>query len=144
MNALYTKPGRLSEVLALIQVLSLDEHAHRSLDGLETELQGKPCSSKDWDALAREHPEFFRVSESEHGISLVARHVLPREHERRPQLSAEFTSVLLQTAITLHGHEVQAKEWWKSVVPVIATLGSAFVASATTLFALWLNGWCKP
>lgn len=38
--------GPLGDVLALIQVLALDEHAHRSEDGLSSELQGKPRSAR--------------------------------------------------------------------------------------------------
>lgn len=138
MKTLYTKAGRLSEVLALIQVLALDEHAHRSLGGMERELQGKPISSGSWAELASEHPEFFRVAgESKQGMSLVARHVLPHVNEGRPPLSPEFTSTLLQTAITLHTQEVQAKEWWTSLIP----LGAALIGSLTTLATLWLSGW---
>jgi len=40
----YLVPGRLQDVMALIQVLGLDEHAHRSEDGLQSELQGTPSS----------------------------------------------------------------------------------------------------
>jgi len=138
---MYTKPGRLSDVLALIQVLALDEHTHRSSSGLEGEVQGKPSSSESWTALAREQPEFFRVDPRvEHGVSLVARHVLPREEGKpRAALSPEFTATLLQTAITLHDRQIQAEEWWKSLMP----LGAALIGSATTLFTLWLSGWCK-
>ena len=39
---IYAIPGRLSDVLALIQVLALDADAHRSLSGIEKELQGNP------------------------------------------------------------------------------------------------------
>src|SRR5258708_26532435 len=41
----YLTGERLSDVLALIQVLAIDEHPHRSEDGLATELQGKPRSA---------------------------------------------------------------------------------------------------
>ena len=35
----YTKPGRLQDVLSLIQVLALDEYTRRTKDGIEKELQ---------------------------------------------------------------------------------------------------------
>ena len=35
----YAKQNRLSDVMALIQVLGIDEHAHRSESGLVEELQ---------------------------------------------------------------------------------------------------------
>lgn len=141
----YTKSGRLSEVLALIQVLALDRDTHRSENGMSTELGGPPDSAKGWFALAAEHPEFFRVNiQSEHGLSLAARHVLPHDRgEPRPTLSPEFTAALLQTAITLHDRQVQDADWWKTLIPLIAAIIAAIIASGTTLFALWLNGWCK-
>src|SRR5258707_10868861 len=93
----YLIPGRLGDVLALIQVLALDEHAHRSEDGLLSELQGKPRSASSWPTIAQVHPEFFRVTpEGEHRVSLVARHVTPRAGGVRPALSPDYTSKLLQ------------------------------------------------
>lgn len=145
----YTKGGRLSDVLALIQVLALDEHTHRSAEGLDQELQQGPSSSGSWFTIGREHPEFFRVVTSpaskEPHISLVARHVLPHEEgKHRPTLSPDFTASLLNTAITLHDHQVQEKEWWKSLIPLISAFIGAAAATATTLLTLWLDGWCRP
>jgi hypothetical protein len=58
----YLAEGRLADVLALIQVLALDEHAHHSKDGLASKLQGPPRSAENWPQVAKRHPEFFRVS----------------------------------------------------------------------------------
>lgn len=141
----YTTVGRLSDVLALIQVLALDEDTHRSEDGITKELQGPPRSCSKWYALASEHPEFFRVNpESEHGLSLAARHVLPRaENAHRPQLSSEFTAMLLQTAINLHDRQIARREWWKSWIPVVSAILAGLIGAASTLLTLYLNGWCK-
>jgi hypothetical protein len=49
----YSDPNRLADVMALIQVLALDEHAHRSEDGLQKELQGLPRSVKTWKEVAQ-------------------------------------------------------------------------------------------
>jgi hypothetical protein len=38
----YLADGRLADVLALIQVLALDSAAHRSEEGIASELQGAP------------------------------------------------------------------------------------------------------
>jgi len=141
----YTKPGRLSDVLALIQVLALDEHSHRSDPGVKQELQGNPSSSDSWITLAKEHPEFFRVKvEGEHVLALVARHVMPRNPAGIQAMPDELTHTLLKTAIDLHDRQVAAAEWWKNWIPVASALAGALIASATTLFVLWLNGWCKP
>lgn len=145
MNAPYTKSGRLSDILALIQVLALDKYAHRSEAGVTDELQRMPSSSSSWVTLAREHPEFFRVrTKGEHVLSLVARHVTPENASEIRELNPELVQKLLGTAIDLHDRQIQAKEWWKSWIPLIAALLAALVATATTLLTLWLNGWCKP
>ena len=145
MSEPYTKPSRLQDVLALIQVLALDRHTYRSESGLAEELQGKPGSAESWIALAREHPEFFRVrQQGEHVLSLVARHVTPKDEQGERELPPELIHKLLQTAIDLHDRQVQAKERWKSFIPLIAALIAALIGSGTTLFTLWLNGWCKP
>jgi len=66
---------RLQDVLALIQVLGLNEHSHRSDEGLVEELSGAPRSEASWIAAAEDHPEFFRVrAAGEHRVSLVALH----------------------------------------------------------------------
>jgi hypothetical protein len=41
----YTKPGRLADVLALIQVLAFDPHAHRSEPGIIERELGHPSST---------------------------------------------------------------------------------------------------
>ena len=72
----YATPERLSDVMALIQVLALDKDAHRSESGLKGELQVLPRSAPTWTEVAQGHPEFFRVQTGrDHPISLVLRHV---------------------------------------------------------------------
>src|ERR1035438_1630867 len=83
----YLIADRLSDVMALIQVLALDQNTHRSEEGLNAELQGPPSSAPTWRELAKEHPEFFRVrKEGKNVVSLLARHVLPEVNGGRPQL----------------------------------------------------------
>src|SRR5574340_832194 len=88
----YLMRGRLADVLALIQVLALDEHAHRCDDGLNSELQGSPRSADSWPAIAEQHPEFFRVAPSgTNRVSLVARHVRAPTGVTRPILASDYT-----------------------------------------------------
>src|SRR6266568_6340760 len=109
----YLVPGRLADVLALIQVLALDEHSHRSEDGLRRELQGIPQSAETWAPVAQSHPEFFRFRpEGEHRISLVARHVLPKNEAGLRALPPEFAGRLLDAAIDLHDRQVKLAERW--------------------------------
>jgi hypothetical protein len=138
----YTKRDRLADVLALIQVLALDHAAHRSegavgQGGIADELQGPPRSAETWFALAGEHPEFFRVNPgSEHGLSLAARHVLPRDKDQtKPTLSPEFTSTLLQTAITLHDRQVSRADFWKSLLPSLIA-GALAITSGVSVALL--------
>jgi hypothetical protein len=136
----YTKPGRLADVLALIQVLALDPDTGRSEDGMAKELQGQPGSAAKWFELAKEHHEFFRVAAREHGLSLVARYVLPKEGDKRPPLSPDFVGALLQTAITIHDRQIQASEWWKSLIPLWSALIGGILVSVPTLITIYLKG----
>ena len=115
----YTRPGRLGDVLALIQVLVFDPDTHRSESGIIEKELGQPTSSKEgWVALAKEHPEIFRVSdEAKHPLSLVARHVQPSDPtKKRPPLSPEFTQTLINTAIELYDRQRDAAARRKHVV----------------------------
>lgn len=116
----YSRPDRLADVLALIQVLALDRYAHRSESGLQKELQGPPRSSDTWSTIALEHPEFFRVEKDrELPISLVARHVAPVEGGERREIDANFIGKLLEAAIDLHDREVSRGAIWRSALPTL-------------------------
>ncbi len=134
----YTKPGRLADVLALIQALALDEATHRSETGVTSELQAPPRSATKWFMLAEEHPEFFRVNpDKKHGLSLVARHVLPHsEDQPRPSLEPDFVSTLLQTAITLHDSQVRASDRSKYLIPFGSVILSGLLVVLSTFVTL--------
>jgi hypothetical protein len=137
----YTKPGRLSDVLALIQVLALDEHSHRSEPGVKQELQGNPSSSDSWVTLAKEHPEFFRVkAEGEHVLALIARHVMPKSPAGIREMPDELTYSLLKTAIDLHDRQVSVAEKWKNFVPLWAALIGGIFGTLSVLITLWFKG----
>jgi hypothetical protein len=131
----YTKRGRLADVLALIQVLSLDEATRRSEEGIQRELKGVPTSATDWSTVAKEHREFFRLNpNSQSPISLVARYVLPHEEEeRRPPLDPAFVTVLIRTAINIHDRQVRESEGWKSYLPLWSALIGGVFATLSTL-----------
>lgn len=135
----YTKVGRLSDVLALIQVLGLDPYTHRSEKRLLTELQGKPVSASTWMDVASEHPEFFRVSESaENPISLIARHVLPRDEEgRKPKLKPEELNAMFSIALGLHERQRQMVDSWKRWLPPL--IASAITGAASVLAVLFAS-----
>lgn len=135
----YTNPNRLADVMALIQVLALHKYGERSDKGLKDEMQGSPRSGSTWKEIAQQHPEFFRVNEEVRlGVSLVARYVLPKEEGKR-ELSPDFISTLLQTAINLHDRQMDRAYHWKIYVPIIV----AITAGAFTLFGILLKSWLQ-
>ncbi|MBN9085853.1 MAG: hypothetical protein J0J01_03000 [Reyranella sp.] len=132
----YVVNGRLSDVLALIQVLALDKHAHRSAEGLARGLQGPPGSASSWSDVAEKHPEFFRLSSGTNRVSLVARHVTPREaDDSRKPLDADYTATLLELAVELHDREVKRAERWQVWMP----LAVAITAGVFTVFGVLLK-----
>jgi len=135
----YLKRNRLADVIALIQVLGLDEHTHRSLNGLTSELQGPPKSGGTWITIAEQHPEFFRFNRQKHDkegaeahtISLAGRHVIKENAEGIRELPVDFIMKLIDTAIELHDKQKERADWWKAWLPFIAViitvLGSIYV-----------------
>ncbi len=130
------RPDRLQDVLALIQVLALDRHTHRSADGLLSELQGPPRSAPSWALVAADHPEFFRVRPgTEHGVSLVARHVLPKNDQGVRDLPADLTGKLLSLVVELHDRQLRRAKAWEIFVPVLV----AVIAGAISLIGIALK-----
>ena len=128
---------RLADILALIQVLALDRYTHRSEKNLVDELQGLPHSSASWTEVATDHPEFFRVKkESATPVSLVARHVIPKDAttDTRP-MPSEMTYRLMQTAIDLHDREASESRRWDQLWGVVV---GGVIGLVSTLIALWV------
>ena len=133
----YLKPSRLADLFALIQVLALDEHAHRGENGLRTELQGSPRSASSWGELAAQHPEFFRVRPgAEHSISLLSRHVLPPGDSGRARLSPDYVQELLLAAIEMHDREVETSKRWHQWMPLLGALLGGLLSLLGTLLTL--------
>ena len=124
----YLTEGRLADVLARIQVLALDPHPNRSESGLQQELQGPPRSSASWEAMASAHPEFFRVDlKGSHGISLVARYVLPKADDQPVVLPSDYAEKLLALAVDLHDRAVRRSQKWHVWLPVVSTIVGALL-----------------
>ena len=133
----YLTPYRLSDVLALIQVLAFDIHAHRSEEGVRAEIQIDPRSANTWSEVAAQHPEFFRaVLSEEHGVSLLARHVTPRGPDgKHPRLQGDQVDSLLKAAIEMHDRQATRADRWKSLLP----LWTAVLSVVGTLAAVWVG-----
>lgn len=134
----YLKTQRLSDILALIQVLALDKEYRHSEEELRDELQGKPGSAASWTSVAAQHPEFFRVrgeaegtTDKHHRVSLLARHARPKDETGARVVPVEFVLKLLDVAIDLHDREVTRHDRWKYLVPIIVGI----VAAAATVIA---------
>jgi len=136
----YTNPNRLSDVMALIQVLALHKYRHRSDEGLTDEMQGPPRSVSTWKEVAQQHPEFFRVNDAERlGVSLVARHVLPKDENGNRELPSDFVGILLQTAVNLHDRQLDRAYHWKIYIPIVVVI----TAGIFTIFGILLRSWLK-
>ncbi len=135
----YLQPGRLADVLALIQVLAYDRDSYRSEDGLNSELQRRPSAGGSWMAVAKQHPEFFRVRDEqdrEPRVALLARYVLdhqqlPGGEEKRPPLDVSVANKLMELAIQLHDKQLERKNRWKMTVLPMAVVVIAAGASVT-------------
>lgn len=125
----YLKPGRLADVLGLLQVLGLDSLVYRSESGadgeeadggLRHELKAIPSSAQTWLQVAKDHPEFFRVDESKtYPISLICRHT----HKTSPELKNKpfdnsIVHRLMELAIELHDREVRRSLGWTFYTPI--------------------------
>jgi hypothetical protein len=145
----YLIPGRLADVLTLIQVLAYDPSARRSDEGLTKQLFRIPRTAQTWAELAKQHPEFFRVldpkqdPEKKESIALVARFVLPAvlgadgSQARTPVLNADVTNNLMCLAIELHDRGVQHRDRWKTVlVPMVVAIiaaGASIIAAVISV-----------
>lgn len=132
----YVKESRLADVMALIQVLALHAYRHRSDKGLTKTLNYTPSSATSWLELAKEHPEFFRVvPEVKLGISLHSTHVLPKDGEGKRKLPADFTALLLKTAIELHDRQMNRSQKWRALIPI----GGAIILGIFALISAIIN-----
>lgn len=126
----YSDPARLADVMALIQVLAQATHdTIRSEAGLQKELQGAPSSkgASSWINLAESHREFFRVQVDRNNnptrVALIWRHVLEVDADgKRPPLSPEVTTKLLDLATSLYDREAQRRQRFQYLLPLLAAL----------------------
>lgn len=127
---LYLKPNRLSDVLALIQILAFHKFAHRDEENLIKELQIQPRLASSWQSLAAEHPEFFRVkTDADNPVALIARHATPvNATGGREPLDGSTAQHLIDTAIELHDRQIKREDRWTLTAPIWAAANAAVVA----------------
>jgi len=121
----YTNEGRLSEVIALISLLAVDEYTFRKISNLDQALRGSPNSveSKKWEDIAKAHPEFFRFNGNKDCIALLIRSYFSEdENKRRKPLEVAETQKLIDTAIALHDKEIAFKQRYSYLFPLLVAL----------------------
>lgn len=120
----YTRHGRLEDVIALIQFLAMEQRQASSGDNTLCKCLCQPQSaprseaepdaeSESWAAIAREHPEFFRVTRggATRGpqIHLIARW-LSNEAGEAKALLPEQVNKLLDIALKLHSEQMDREK----------------------------------
>lgn len=134
----YLKHGRLSDVLRLITVLSLNsEHKFRKEKGLLVALNGSPFSGKDWFDVAKDHPEFFRINQSEESLVLLFRLSNRKEPgtDNYIPLTIDQTQKLIDQAILLHDKEIARLQKNSFLIPLYIVV----ITSITTLITLFIK-----
>jgi hypothetical protein len=134
----YLNPGRLEDILALIQLLGMDPTTHRTENAIREELRADPQSADFWvEQIAKAHGEFFRVHDGKDGpsASLIARHVLKDEGKKIPP---DFVNGLVRAAIQIHEAQLQRRQVFRVASIGGFILGLAALASiASNVVSMW-------
>lgn len=120
----YLIEGRLADVLALVNYLSLINNDYASLGEIENNISPKPESNISWIGLCKAHPEFFSYNKDDQLFYLTYRKF------NREKLSIDNTLNLVSTAKDLQDKEISRKNRNAHLIPlyiaVVSTLFSAF------------------
>jgi hypothetical protein len=139
----YLKLGRLNDVLAAIQTMSIYERYRESCEEWAWLISGDKSKSEHWKSVFDEHPEFFRPSRDfpgEYGL-VYRRASTPtdpgRRAQSRPAVPEGYVETLLDTAINLHQRALDQqrdRRWW--ITPLIAFLSAigAFVGAIAAAY----------
>src|SRR5579872_7420347 len=153
----YLKKGRLADVLAALQVMSIGERPEAEIDNWATKLSNVSIQQDDvdrWTALFREHPEFFwtytlagqtkekaalrwryatrlydPINDKEY--TRAAKALLPQADQDKltgKPLDADAVNALMNTAIELHSRAIAEEGAKNWWIPLLAAVLS-FVAS---------------
>jgi hypothetical protein len=135
----YLDPGRLDDVILLIQILAFDPRGQISESRITTEFT-EPATKgvTSWAKVANEHPEFFRVSgdTNNKAIALVVRFL---QHGEQHPLNEDFVRTLISTAIDLHDRQQRRQDRHAAYLPLITALIAGVFTLAATLLATILG-----
>lgn len=148
----YLKPGRLADVIAAIQFMSMNERSSLLPGEWAEGVTGDTAKADHWETVFREHPEFFRKSPTHKGrYALIWRRALPQLYFRlesrmvthaelakmpekhrafvsRPPVPEQQIETLIDLAIDLHEKAVQQHTDWRWWVPTAASFAGALLA----------------
>lgn len=146
-------PRRLSDVIALLQIMGSYRYATRKIDRWEKTIGREPVSGKNWTQVISEHPEFFRLKDDL--ASLVWRRTydklfapdtrtaytqeeldkidaLPEEEQprlTRQTLTAEQTTALIDSAIKIHTAAIAFNQELRWRVPILTGILGALLGA---------------
>jgi hypothetical protein len=131
---------RLQDVVAALQFLSAYEDYDLDEAKLCEKLAMDPRSARDWATVLHEHPEFFRRSEYESDFCLVLRRAKPKgANNKRPPLTSDELSLLIETAIDLHKHALELKRERRAWLPLLLSGVGIVAALAGTILGAVLK-----
>jgi hypothetical protein len=135
----YLKPGRFEDIIALIQVLALDESVYRGESALERELSGKPRSAKTWLEITQQHSEFFCLGVKGDSAALVLRAYGDRDEKKKlSPLPKDDLHKIVGAASSIYAGQLSHRRvasgiWTAAVSGLFAAAASAATLVATLI-----------
>jgi hypothetical protein len=137
----YLAEDRLQDVLAALQFLANSPDYDLTEAAFRKDIAADPISAVNWSKVFGDHPEFFRQSERGHDYSLVLRRPRPKGADgRRPPLSSEELSMLIETAIHLQKHALEIQRERRAWVPLALSGVGILAAFLGTILGAVLGG----
>jgi hypothetical protein len=130
----YLRAGRLEDILFLIQYLGLGKSYSLELGSNPDGVAPRSSSDGLWVTVAREHPEFFRVTGKD-SVALWMRYYQHDGNGSPPPLSVELVQQLVENVIALQERQTKRSEVWK----VWGTFIAAVVAAVLGIAQLFLG-----
>jgi hypothetical protein len=151
-SAYLNSQSRLADVIAAIQAMATYKFYKLDFAGWADRITGDPGAADYWEAVFRQHPEFFRLDSGSVRASLVWRRqhqkrfsvdemrILSREEfyalddaakgrVSRTPLTSDEIGTLIKTAVDLHARalaRLQDARWW---IPLLAGLLGMVIGS---------------
>ena len=120
---LFSRKGRIEDVIALIQLLGTKEKNTLNVAAIQNHLNRPPKSGTDWLSVINEHDEFFITArcKNETHVGLIFRHW---DSDDLQANASRYESVckLIYAAIDIHDRQIRRNEKWIVLIPVWAAI----------------------